>query len=71
MVQLNEKNQQIQLLNQVGDALQTCLTAEEAYATVSLHAPLLLPGTAGALFIRASATDLFFTAARWGEQVAA
>jgi diguanylate cyclase (GGDEF)-like protein len=71
VVQLNEKNQQIQLLNQVGDALQTCLTPEEAYATVSLHAPLLLPGTSGTLFIFAPLKELFGSVAHWGDHVQA
>lgn len=66
VVQLNEKNQQIQLLNEAGDALQSCLTAEEAYATVSLHAPLLLPGTSGILFTHAPPNELFSSMAEWG-----
>ncbi len=66
--QLNAKNQQIQLLNEAGDALQSCLTAEEAYATVSLHAPRLLPGTSGTLFINDPLKGLFFPVAPWGGQ---
>jgi diguanylate cyclase (GGDEF)-like protein len=68
VAQLNVKNQQIQLLNEVGDALQSCLTADEAYATVSLHARLLLPGTSGHLFLHASPRDLFMSVAQWGNQ---
>ena len=64
--QLNQRNQQIQLMTEVGDALQSCLTVEEAYATVSLHAPRLLPGTAGTLFIHDPLKGLFTAAAEWG-----
>jgi diguanylate cyclase (GGDEF)-like protein len=67
VAQLNAKNQQIQLLNEAGDALQSCLTADEAYATVSRHAPRLLPGTAGTLFINDPLKGLFFPVAPWGE----
>ena len=67
VVALNEKNQQIQLLNEAGDALQSCLTAEEAYATVSVHAPLLLPGTSGILFAHVPLKGLFSSAAEWGD----
>ena len=67
VAQLNVKNQQIQLLNEVGDALQSCLTSEEAYATVSLHAPLLLPGTSGHLFLHAPPRDLYISVAHWGD----
>jgi diguanylate cyclase (GGDEF)-like protein len=68
IVQLNQKNQQIQLLNEVGDALQSCLTASEAYATVSIHAPRLLPGTAGVLFSYDPVKDLFSPSAEWGDR---
>ncbi|MGA2641334.1 MAG: diguanylate cyclase [Spirochaetia bacterium] len=68
VVQLNQKNQQIQMLNEVGDSLQSCLASEEAYSTVSVHAPLLLPGTSGTLFVHDPVKDLFFPTAKWGEQ---
>jgi diguanylate cyclase (GGDEF)-like protein len=67
VVQLNQKNQQIQMLNEVGDSLQSCLTTEEAYAIVSLHAPRLLAGTSGTLFVHDQAKDLFLPVAEWGE----
>jgi GAF domain-containing protein len=38
------------------------------YATVSIHAPRLLPGTLGRLFIHDPEKDLFRSAAAWGEQ---
>ncbi len=68
VVQLNQKNQQIQMLNEVGDSLQSCLTTDEAFSTVSLHVPRLLPGTSGTLFIHDPTKDLFFPAAEWGEK---
>jgi diguanylate cyclase (GGDEF)-like protein len=64
--QLNEQNQQIQLLTDVGDALQSCLAVDEAYATVSLQAPRLLPGTSGTLFVHDPLKGLFLSAAEWG-----
>jgi diguanylate cyclase (GGDEF)-like protein len=66
VVQLNQKNQQIEMLNEVGDSLHTCLTTEEAYSTVSLHAPRLLPGTSGTLFVYDPTKDLYFSVAAWG-----
>jgi len=68
IVQLNQKNEQIQMLNEVGDSLQSCLTSDEAYSTVALHAPRLLPGTSGTLFVHDPVKDMFFPAAEWGEQ---
>jgi len=64
--QLNEQNKQVQLLTDVGEALQSCLTTEEACATISLQAPRLLPGTSGTLFIHDSMKGLFLDAAEWG-----
>ncbi|HTO21522.1 MAG TPA: diguanylate cyclase [Spirochaetia bacterium] len=64
--QLNEQNKQIQLLTDIGDALQSCLTVEEAYATVSRQVPRLLPGSSGTLFIHDAMKSLFLSAAEWG-----
>jgi diguanylate cyclase (GGDEF)-like protein len=66
VVQLHQKNQQILLLNEVGDALQSCLSTDEAYPAVSLHAPRLLPGTSGTLFINDAAKGLYSGEAEWG-----
>ena len=71
VAQLNHKNQQIEMLTEVGDALQTCLTVEEAYATVSLHAPRLLPGTSGSLFVYEPAKDCYSPVADWGDHSSA
>jgi len=64
---LNQRNTQVQLLNEVGDMLQACLTPEEAYPIISLHAPQLLPGTAGALYVHDVQQDLYSSLAEWGE----
>jgi diguanylate cyclase (GGDEF)-like protein len=68
LTELNDKNRQIELLNETGDALQSCLTTEEACATVTVHAPRLLPGTSGALFVNDSQKGLFGSVAEWGER---
>jgi len=67
IVQLNQKNQQIQMLNEVGDSLQSCLTTDEAFSTVTVHVPRLLPATSGALFVHDPPKDLFLSVAEWGE----
>jgi diguanylate cyclase (GGDEF)-like protein len=63
---LNQRNRQVQLLNEVGDMLQACLTTEEAYPIISLHAPQLLPGTAGALYVHDMQQNLYVSLAEWG-----
>ena len=64
---LNRRNREVQLLNEVGDMLQTCLTTEEAYPLLSLHAPQLLPGTSGALYVHDAQQDLYGSLAEWGQ----
>lgn len=64
---LNLRNQEVQLLNEVGDMLQSCVSTEEAYPLISLHAPRLLPGSSGALYIHDSSQDLYSAMAEWGD----
>ena len=65
--QLDRRNREIQLLNEVGDMLQACLATEEAYPVISLHAPRLLPGTAGVLYMHDPSKDVYGATAEWGE----
>src|SRR5208337_2795571 len=66
--QLNLKNQEVQLLNEVGDILQSCVSTEEAYPLISLHAPHLLPGSSGALYIHDGSQNLYSAMAEWGNK---
>jgi diguanylate cyclase (GGDEF)-like protein len=63
---LHLRNQEVQLLNEVGDMLQSCVSTEEAYPLISLHAPRLLPGSSGALYAYDPSHDLYSAAAEWG-----
>jgi diguanylate cyclase (GGDEF)-like protein len=65
--QLNLRNQEVQLLNEVGDMLQSCVSTEEAYPLISLHAPRLLPGSSGALYVHDPSQDLYSAMAEWGD----
>ncbi len=64
---LNHRNDQVQLLNEVGDMLQSCLFTEEAYPLIAAHAPQLLPGTCGALYVREAGQELYAALAEWGD----
>ncbi|HYW82398.1 MAG TPA: diguanylate cyclase, partial [Spirochaetia bacterium] len=66
--QLNLKNQEVQLLNEVGDMLQSCISTEEAYPLVSLHAPRLLPGSSGTMYLHDASQDLYGAIAEWGDR---
>lgn len=63
---LNRRSREIQLLNEMGDTLQACVSTEEAYPVVALYVSHLLPGTAGALYMSGPEDDLFVSSAEWG-----
>ncbi|MCL4395952.1 MAG: diguanylate cyclase, partial [Chloroflexi bacterium] len=64
--ELERRNREVTLLNQMGDLLQTCLSAEEAYGVVSRFGRQLFPGSAGVLYILDSERSVVETAACWG-----
>jgi diguanylate cyclase (GGDEF)-like protein len=63
---LNLRNREIQLLNELGDTLQSCVSTDEAYPVLSLFLPRLLPGSSGALYMHDTARDVYATSAEWG-----
>ena len=66
VAELDQRNREIQLLNELGDVFQACVSTEEAYPVVALYAPRLLPATSGALYVHEVAQDLLTLAAEWG-----
>lgn len=66
--EVEERNQQITLLNELGDLLQACLTREEAYNGIRHYAARLFPKFAGRLFLLNPRKSLILEAvAMWGE----
>jgi diguanylate cyclase (GGDEF)-like protein len=57
---------ELDLLNQMGDLLQSCFTLDEAYGVVSRLAPRLFPTEGGAIFALDPARDLIEAVAAWG-----
>ncbi|MGH7461635.1 MAG: GGDEF domain-containing protein, partial [Longimicrobiales bacterium] len=49
--ELHQRNREITLLNDMGDLLQACRTAEDAYGVVANSARQLFPGDSGVLFV--------------------
>ena len=64
--QLNGRNREVQLLSEVGDMLQSCLSTEEAYPVIAIHGPRLLPGTSGALYVHDPQRDIYALTTAWG-----
>jgi diguanylate cyclase (GGDEF)-like protein len=60
-------NRQSELLGELGDLLQSCLSADEAHRLIADRGRVLFPGSCGALCLTASSRDLVEVAAAWGE----
>lgn len=65
--ELEHRNRQTALLNEMGDLLQTCLTIEEAYTVIAKSAHKLFSAESGALYMLNASEDLVESAAVWGK----
>ncbi len=65
---LASRNREVQLLNEVGDMLQSCVSTEEAYPLIRRHLPGLLPGTSGSLYVQDPLKNVFTAMAEWGDR---
>lgn len=65
--ELEQRNQDILLLNQISDFLQACLTVEEAYRVIGELLPDLFTGYQGGLFIINNTSHLVEAVATWGK----
>ncbi|MGZ9235582.1 MAG: PAS domain S-box protein, partial [Anaerolineales bacterium] len=65
--ELQNRNQEIALLNEMGRLLQACQSAEEAYTIIGDLASQLFPHTAGALYLLNPSRTLATAVAAWGE----
>jgi diguanylate cyclase (GGDEF)-like protein/PAS domain S-box-containing protein len=65
--ELEARNRESRLLGEMGDMLQACRTAKEAYSIVMQSMPQLFPGLSGALYIAKSPPTLVEAVAVWGE----
>jgi len=59
------RNRETTLLYQLGNSLQACPVAEEAYAVMNRLLPPLFPDTAGAVFVMNSARNLIEVRIAW------
>ncbi len=67
VLELEDRNQHITLLNELGDLLQSCLTKEEAYQCIGRFCTLLFPSMSGTLFMRTPRKSLLLEAVEtWG-----
>jgi diguanylate cyclase (GGDEF)-like protein len=64
--QLAERVTELDLLNRMGELLQSCFTLEEAYAVIGSLAPRLFPGEAGAILSLDRTRGALDAVATWG-----
>lgn len=67
LTELEQHNNEITLVNEMGELLQTCHTVEEASAVVAQFAQQLFPYQSGALCIIAPSRNLVDAITTWGE----
>lgn len=65
--ELQRRNREIALLNEMGRALQACQSSEEAYRIIADLSNQLFPQTTGALYLFNTAHTLVRVVASWGE----
>jgi diguanylate cyclase (GGDEF)-like protein/PAS domain S-box-containing protein len=65
--QLEQRNREFVLLNEMGDLLESCLNVQEAYRVIAQSASKLFPGDCGALYVIANSRDLAESVATWGD----
>ena len=68
---LEQRHRQNLVLGRVADLMQMCKSIEESRGVAAQHAEELFPGTSGALYLLNSGSNLFETAASWGESALA
>jgi diguanylate cyclase (GGDEF)-like protein/PAS domain S-box-containing protein len=68
--ELERRNGETALLSEMGDLLQTSLTAEEAYVVIAQYASKLFPAESGVLYMFTNSRRLLESVALWGESLA-
>ena len=64
---LERRNREVSLLNEMGDLLQSCLTAEEAHGVIAQFVQQLFPLESGALYVLSASRNLLEAVCVWGE----
>jgi diguanylate cyclase (GGDEF)-like protein/PAS domain S-box-containing protein len=67
--ELEKRNQQAVMLNEMGNLLQSCLADDEVCTVLGQYADRLFPGLAGALYRFNAGRDLLEMAFGWGENL--
>jgi diguanylate cyclase (GGDEF)-like protein len=69
--ELERRNREMAVLNEMGDRFQSCLTVEEAYTVVTQSVPQLFPNETGALYVMSTSRNLVEATVVWGDHLSA
>lgn len=64
--ELEHRNQQMKMLGEMDDMLQSCRSTDEAYTVIAPYATQLFPGDSGAVYMMNAGRDLLEAVATWG-----
>jgi diguanylate cyclase (GGDEF)-like protein/PAS domain S-box-containing protein len=65
--ELEQRNHEVTLLNELGDRLQKCASTEEAYSVIAEFSLKLFPSQSGALYLFDSSRKTLLADASWGD----
>ncbi|MCX8061141.1 MAG: PAS domain-containing protein [Anaerolineales bacterium] len=68
ITQLEIHNQRSKLLTEMGDLLQSCRTADEAFPIVARYSQMLMPNSTGSLYLLRILQDVAEKVAEWGNE---
>jgi diguanylate cyclase (GGDEF)-like protein/PAS domain S-box-containing protein len=67
VLELERRNQEMRLVSEMVELLESCRNLDEAHSVISRRLPLLLRGTRGVLYMIAAARNLLESVSHWGE----
>lgn len=69
LISMKLRNQEITLLSEVGEALQACLTTDEAYSVITRYLKKMFPEERGALYMITDSKKIVEAVVTWGETI--
>ena len=67
VLELERRNQEMRLVSEMVELLESCRSLDEAHGVISRRLPLLLRGTQGVLYMIAESRNLLESVSHWGE----
>ena len=67
VLELERRNQEMRLVSEMVELLESCRNLDEAHNVISRRLPLLLRGTRGVLYMIAASRNLLESVSHWGE----